>query len=167
MKLYNFGFSQSYGLPQVSSGTIGMARLKLKISGKGRTETFYARIAGFSDRINAILVPQGFMEYANERFGDREARKPSRVLVVCNDPAHPDLEQYLKEEGYETNREKLKNSRMQSVLRIVVGVLAGISVLIISLALIVFTLSFQLIITGAAEEIQLMLHLGTREGAIA
>lgn len=167
LKLYNFGFSQSYGLPQVSAGTIGMARIKLRISGKNQSETFYARIAGFSDRINAILVPQDFIEYANEKFGEKEVRKPSRVLLVCNDPAHPDLEHYLKEEGYETNREKLKNSRMQSMLKIVIGVLTGISFLIIALALIVFTLSFQLIITGAREEIQLMLHLGTKHGSIA
>ena len=70
LNLYNFGFAQSRNLPQLSEGVMGMMTLDVRLSGRGRTERMKGRIVGFSNRLNTILVPQAFMEWANATLGD-------------------------------------------------------------------------------------------------
>lgn len=49
---------------------MGMMTLDVRLSGRGRTERMKGRIVGFSNRLNTILVPQAFMEWANATLGD-------------------------------------------------------------------------------------------------
>lgn len=58
LNLYNFGFAQSRSLPQLSEGVMGMVNLDIRITGAGHTENFKGKIAGFSNRLNTILVPK-------------------------------------------------------------------------------------------------------------
>jgi len=44
LRLYNFGFAKSQGLPQISAETIGKVSFKVKVKGRGETEIFSARI---------------------------------------------------------------------------------------------------------------------------
>ena len=69
LAIYNFGFAQSRNLPQLSEGVMGMMTLDIRLSGQGRTEQMKGRIVGFSNRLNTILVPQAFMDWANVTFG--------------------------------------------------------------------------------------------------
>lgn len=160
LNLYNFGFAPSQGLPTISPATASMVSLNLVVYGGGSRETFTGRIVGFSDRLNSILVPQPFLEYANAQFADEEAKDPSRLILVTDDPSNPDLVRFLEAKGYETNQDQLRTGRMNLILNSIFGLMAVIGFLLIGLSLLVFLVTFQLIISRNRTEIELLLHLG-------
>ena len=97
LNLYNFGFAQSRNLPQLSEGVMGMMTLDVRLSGRGRTERMKGRIVGFSNRLNTILVPQAFMEWANATLGDGGETAPSRLIVEVDNPADDRIAKYFKQ----------------------------------------------------------------------
>ena len=74
LNLYNFGFAQSRNLPQLSEGVLGLVNVDIHISGNGKSRSFKGNIVGFSNRLNTILVPDRFMQWANGEFGNREVK---------------------------------------------------------------------------------------------
>ncbi len=161
LNLYNFGFAQSKGFPQISDGMLSMVAFDITVEGVNKKQHFEARIIGFSNRINSILAPYSFVTWANKEFpGRNEPKKPSRLLLVSNNPSDPQLLSFLENHGYETNTEKLKNSRLNFLLRIILSIVGIVSVVIISLAFFVFVLGFQLMITKSKEKLKILLHLG-------
>ena len=57
LTLYNFGFAASGGMPAVSESMLSQVPLSVTLTGNGRSETLPARIAGYSDWLNTIAVP--------------------------------------------------------------------------------------------------------------
>lgn len=163
ISLYNFGFAPSQGYPQVPAKSISNLSLKLRIRGKGTEKWMRCRIVGFSDRINSVLVPQTFMEWANENYGnDSTEQKNSRLLLALKDPSDPKLFSYMQDRGYRANQEQSKKSKISFILTIILAVVGIVSVLIILLAFAVFLLTFQQVITESSDNIQTLLHLGFR-----
>ena len=100
LNLYNFGFAQSRSLPQISEGVINMVNLEVRIHGGGKRDTYKGKIAGFSNRLNTILVPESFMTWANIHYGDGVIRKePSRLIVEVNNPTDDRIAQFFRERG--------------------------------------------------------------------
>lgn len=154
LNLYNFGFAQSQGLPQVPKGVISMVNFQIRLRGTlGRYEDFPGRIVGFSNRVHSILVPYDFLSWANEEFGYFEQNKASRLILVSRDPTDPAIVKYLEEKGFDTIREKLKGSRINIILKFVLSFLVLIAGIIIGLAFLVFLLSLQLMISRSASKI--------------
>jgi hypothetical protein len=127
LNLYNFGYSISQGFPQVPASMVSKIDFYLKIKGQGKTKTLTAYIIGFSDRINSVLVPKSFLDWANENYGDQSISKPSRLMLVSKEPSNPELHQFLKSKKYETNQEKLKSSKINTLLRYLMYILSFIS----------------------------------------
>jgi hypothetical protein len=159
LTLYNFGFAQSQGLPQVSSGMASMITFSLSIKGSGRVVPLKARIAGFTERINTILAPFSFVRWANKELSGNTPN-PTRLLLVTPNPSSPELANFLESNHYETNREKLKTSKLNLILQTILGIVAAVALLIIVLAFFVFALGFQLMIARSINRIRLLLHLG-------
>ena len=65
LDLYNFGYAQSRNMPTLSEGILGSIRLSIVIRSNGFRDNYEGRIVGFSNRLNTILVPQAFMQWAN------------------------------------------------------------------------------------------------------
>ena len=88
LNLYNFGFAQSRSLPKLSEGLMGLIQMDIMMRGNGRVEQYKGNIVGFSNRLNTILVPQSFMNWANPRRGgttcptDHRGQQ-SRRLFYC------------------------------------------------------------------------------------
>lgn len=160
LNLYNFGFAPSQNLPQISQNTAQLAGLKIKIEGRGQIKEYDAKIWGFTNRINSILVPEKFLEYTNNQFGEKQSNGSSRVALLCKDPSNPTIYKYLKEKGYETNQENLKNSKLNSLLQTITGIVLGIGILIIILSLLGFIQYSQLLISDSSEEIKTLLLIG-------
>ncbi len=159
INLYNFGLAPSQGLPQISKGLAESATMKIAARMPGGDKIFYGKIAGFSDRISSILVPEQFVNYSNQLL-QKKAAAPSRLILRCTDPSSPALLHFLDEHGYETNQENLKNARLNFILRIVMSVLLGIGTLIILLSLLSFIQYAQLLIHRSAYELRVLIHLG-------
>jgi len=160
LNLYNFGFAQSQGLPQVPKGIISMVDFKILIHSKGERALFNGKIIGFSSRINTILVPYSFLDWANNRYGSMKQGRPSRLILVSSDPTDPALMKYLDDKGYETIREKLKSSRLNIILKFILSFLVILAAVIIGLSFLVFVLSLQLMISRSASRIRILSHQG-------
>lgn len=81
LNLYNFGFAQSRNLPKLSEGLMSLIQMDIMLRGNGCAEQFKGKIVGFSNRLNTILVPQAFMDWANQRFAPGKEARPSRLIV--------------------------------------------------------------------------------------
>jgi hypothetical protein len=160
INLYNFGFAPSQGMPQISQGTAQMAALKVRIEGQGKTLELPGRIAGFTNRINSILVPESFLDYANKNYGETKSPGPSRIVVVTNDPSSTALSEYITEKGYETNLELLKNGRLNAVLKLILAVVLAIGAVIVLLSISGFVQYAQLLINNARFEIRTLIQIG-------
>src|ERR1051325_6737482 len=157
LNLYNFGFAPGRGMPQISKSTIQLISFNLLLQTPKGEKKFTGSIAGFSDRINSILVPQSFIDYANREFGNGAVKDPSRVIIVSNDPSSPELAQFLQAKGYETNSDSIRNSRLNSVLRIIMNIMVGIGSVIILMAVLSFIQYSQLLINRSRYEIRTLI----------
>lgn len=162
LNLYNFGFAPSQGLPQIPKGVLSMINFRIRLQGQGRGnyDDYQGRIVGFSNRVNSILVPLDFLEWANLKYGYFKKSDPSKVILVSNDPTDPNIIRYLEEKGYDTVREKLKSSRMNIILKFVISFLVIVAAIVIGLAFLVFLLSLQLMISRSSEKIRRLNKLG-------
>ncbi len=160
LNLYNFGFAQSQGLPQIPKGVISMVHFRLLIRSHGERALFNGKICGFSNRINTILVPYSFLEWANKRYGNMKKNDPSRVILVARDPTDPAIMKFIEDRGYDTIRERLKSSRLNIILKFIISFLVGLAAIIIALSFLVFLLSLQLMISRSAARIRMLGHQG-------
>lgn len=160
LNLYNFGFSLSQDLPQISQETVKALPLQVNISGNGRSDSYIGRIVGFSDRISSFLVPASFMNWANQKYGAGQAAGTTRVIVKTPDPSNPKLVKFLNDNGYTTNLDKLKFSKTRVIVQTIVSVVGFFGLVLLFFALLVFSMFIQLVIAGSKEEIQLLVTLG-------
>jgi hypothetical protein len=160
LNLYNFGFAPSQGLPQIPKGVLSMINFKLRLQGKGWYDDYDGQIVGFSNRIHSILVPLDFLSWANDKYGYFNKSNPSQLIVVSKDPTDPSIIRFLEEKGYDTIREKLKSSRMNIILKLIISFLVVVAAIIIGLAFLVFLLSLQLMISRSSEKIRRLNKIG-------
>lgn len=160
LNLYNFGFAPSQGLPQIPKGVLSMINFKLRLQGQGGYDDYDGQIVGFSNRIHSILVPLDFLTWANEKYGYFDKSNPSQLIMVSKDPTNPSIIRFLEEKGYDTIREKLKSSRMNIILKLIISFLVLVAAIIIGLAFLVFLLSLQLMISRSSDKIRRLNKLG-------
>ena len=158
LNLYNFGFAQSRNLPQLSEGVMGMMTLDVRLSGRGRTERMKGRIVGFSNRLNTILVPQAFMEWANATLGDGGETAPSRLIVEVDNPADDRIAKYFKQKGYETEGDKLDAG---------VGIVLTVGLIISVLSFYLLMLSIYLLLQKNTKKLENLLMIGFSPAAVA
>lgn len=167
LNLYNFGFAQSRSLPQLSEGVMGMMKLDIRMSGKGQTGQMKGRIVGFSDRLNTILVPQAFMDWANAAYGDRKEEGPSRLIVEVNNPADDRIAKYLKEKGYDTEGDKLDAGKTTWFLKTVVGIVLAVGLVISVLSFYILMLSIYLLLQKNTRKLESLLLMGYSPARVA
>jgi hypothetical protein len=161
LNLYNFGFSLSQDLPQISQETVKALPLQVNISNNIISEQYLGHVVGFSDRISSFLVPASFMTWANEKYGTAIATGISRVIIKTPDPSNPTLVKFLEDNGYTTNQDKLKFSKTRMIVQTIVSVVGFFGFILLFFALLVFSMFIQLVITSCKREIQLLVMLGT------
>ncbi len=160
LDFYNFQFSFSQNLPQLTQPVVKMIIFKVNLYGPQGIESFNGRVVGFSDRISSLLVPQEFMDWANKRMANSGESKPSRVIIRTTDPGNPELVQYLKRKGLSTDADKTRFSRYRQVVDVVVAISWMTGAVMLLFAMLVFTLFIQLTIASCKQEIILLITLG-------
>jgi hypothetical protein len=146
LNLYNFGFAESQGLPVLSKNTISQLPFKIELIGNGNYQTFDSKIVGFSSKINSILVPQDFLVWANEKFGERSVQKTNRILVEFKDPSDEAILAYFKKKNYEINKESLEFSKLIFFFKSALLFVFIIAVIIIVLSIAFIMMSVNLIL---------------------
>lgn len=169
LSLYNFGFASSQGMPQLSEAMIGMVPINFTITGAGRSITLKGHIAGFSNRLNTIIVPDKFMKWANANFGDSATTDDgtARLIVEVNSPGDAQIADYMAFKGYEIAGEQSNASQASHFLTVITSIVLIIGAVISVLAFFILLLSIHLLLQKNAETIRNLLSLGYSPRAVA
>lgn len=161
LDLYNFGYAQGKGLPKLSEGILGAMKLKVQIAGNGEVGDFDGRIVGFSSRLNTILVPEKFMQWANQKYASSEnTKEPTRLIMEVNNPADERITAYLQDHDYETDKEKLDASKTTFILRVIVSIVMVIGAVISILSFYILMLSVFLLVQKNSTKLENLLLIG-------
>ncbi len=159
LNLYNFGFALSQGLPQMSEETVKAISFNIRI---GNSEDYTAEVVGFSQRYSSVIVPLSFMQYANAKFGAVHTRQYSRLVLQTTEADDPHLVKYIRDNNYSTQNEKIKWSKVRTIMGAVFGSSGLIGVFILVLCMMLLAVYLDLIITRAGQKLQLLSMLGYR-----
>ena len=160
LNLYNFGFAQSRSLPKISEGLISLIQMNIILRGNGQVEQFKGNIVGFSNRLNTILVPQSFMDWANKKFAPNIEAQPARLIIEVNNPADSAITNYFQQKGYETEEGKLDAGKTTYFLRLVVGIVLGVGLFISVLSFYILMLSIFLLLQKNTTKLESLLLIG-------
>lgn len=161
LEMYNV-FAPSYGLPQLSMETASNVMIGLRCEGQKGGGTFRAQIVAFSDRVNSLLAPKAFLDWANLEYEGLPSANASRVYLKTTDANNPDLLQHLAEKKYRVNKEKTAFGRSKQILQGVIAGLGIFGVLVVGLALLLFSFYLQLVVARSRDNLQLLLMIGYR-----
>jgi hypothetical protein len=160
LEIYNV-FAPGYGLPQLSEATASQVVVYITCFGEnGVKQTFRGSIVALSDRVNSIIVPKNFLDWANNKFGNINDVRASRLYVKTKDANNPDFLSYLQQKNYKVNKDKTKFGRVKQVLQ---GIFSGLGIfglLVVILALMLFSFYLQLMIARSKDNLQLLLLMG-------
>ncbi|MDE3236137.1 MAG: hypothetical protein KGO81_09305 [Bacteroidota bacterium] len=160
LDFYNFQFSFSQNLPQLTQDVVKMIVFKVNINTPNGVVSMNGRVVGFSDRITSLLVPQEFMDWANQRYSINQDTKPSRVVMRTKDPGNPQLVEYLKGHNLVTDADKTRFSKYRQIVNTVVNISWITGAVMLLFALLIFTLFIQLTVSSCKDEIELLVTLG-------
>lgn len=159
LEIYNV-FAPAQDLPQLSQKAISSVNIILKCTGPYGTQNFKGNVVALSDRINSLLVPSAFMRWSNWYFMEDTSVHASRIYIKTKDANDPALISYLDQHGYHLNKDKVKFSRVKSILQNIVSALGVFGILVIVLALLLFSFYLQLMIAKSKSNLRLLLTLG-------
>jgi len=164
LELYNTVFAPSRGLPQISENTVGALMVQIECTGIYGTKIFRGNIVALSDRINSVLVPKKFLEWANRNIANMPSGNASRVYIKTTDANNVDFLNYLQSKNYQVNKDKTRFGRVKQVLQAIVSGLGVFAILVILLAMMLFSFYLQLMIARSKDNLQLLLTLGYSPG---
>jgi len=160
LNMYNYVFAPSQGLPQLSENTIKAIGFRLEVGTGGVQQTFIASVAGFSDRISSVLVPQSFMDWGNKTLAPGSTVRPSRLIIRAKDPSDAAFVSFLEKSNYSTNAETLRWNRVRAIVQAVSGATGVLAILLIGIGALVFILFIELTMAKAQESVRLLLQIG-------
>ncbi|WP_028787450.1 ABC transporter permease [Terrimonas ferruginea] len=159
LEIYNV-FAPGQGLPQISRETATSLAVNIHCEGREKEEIFVGRIAAFSDRINSVLVPKSFLDWANQEFGKGREVSATRLFIKTKDANNPDFLRFLDGKDYKLNKDKTILGRNKMVID---GIFSGLGIfglLVVILALMLFSFYLQLVIARSRDSLQLLLTIG-------
>jgi hypothetical protein len=159
LEAYNV-FAPGQGLPQISQATAMGIPVMINCYGNGHEQVFQGSIVAFSDRINSVLVPKTFLDWANKTFGEVKQTGASRLFIKTKDASNPGLLHFVDKKNYNINKDKTRFGRTKQTLQ---GIFSGLGIfglLVVVLALMLFSFYLQLVIARSKDSLQLLLMLG-------
>lgn len=160
-------FAASYNIPQVSEEIAKTLNFTLEIRGKGVKQSYKASIIGFSNQMNAVLVPMSFMEYGNKVFTDEKKVAPTLLVLQLNQRSYGDFEILMEELNLEIKENELLVVKIQAMLYVVLSVLFVIALIIVLLCGMLIAQFSMLLISESAYELQTLLRIGYHPKQVA
>ncbi len=167
LNLYNFGFSQTQGLPNITEEMIKRMEISLRITGDGRVDYYTGYVVGFSDRLNTILVPMSFMAWANDHYSTNDSRDATRLILEVKNPSAPEVVEYMTEHGFVAEDKPSESSKALFLLRVLVAVIVGIGALFSLLSIIILTLSIYLLLQKNVDKLENLVLIGYKPSYVA
>ncbi len=168
LALYNFGFAPSAGMPKLTEGITSDIPLQLTLTAEdgSKTLTLPARIVGFSNRLNTILVPDAFMQWSNRQLGSGKEVLPSRLVIDVSKPGDAAINRYLADHDMERAGDG-RNSQGAFLVRVLASIAGVIGLVIMILAVAILVLSISLLLEKNRHLIHRLLNLGYDVGVIS
>ena len=167
LNLYNFGFAQSRSLPKLSEGLMNLIQMDISLRGNGRVEHCKGKIVGFSNRLNTILVPQTFMDWANKSLAPGKEAQPSRLIVEVKNPTDTAISNYFQQKHYETEGDGLDAGKTTYFLRLITGIVMGVGLFISILSFYILMLSIFLLLQKNTGKLENLLLIGYSPNRVA
>ncbi|HEU0064572.1 MAG TPA: hypothetical protein VFQ58_06055 [Flavisolibacter sp.] len=159
LEVYNV-FAPGQGLPQVSQSTASSIPLLISCSGNGLQASFGGNVVAFSDRINSVLVPKEFIEWANKTFGENIQNKYARLYIKTKDANNTGLLNYLDKKNYKVNKDKTKFGRTKQIIELILSGFGIFGFMVVLMAFMLFSFYLQLLVARSRDNLQLLLLLG-------
>jgi hypothetical protein len=167
LNLYNFGFSQTQGLPNITEDMIKRVEIDIRIKGNGYTDHYVGSVVGFSDRLNTILVPMSFMEWANSYYSTDVANEATRLILEVQNPSAPEVVSYMEEHGYVAEDKPSESSKALFLLQVCVAIIVGIGAIFSILSIIILTLSIYLLLQKNVNKLENLVLVGYKPMYVA
>ena len=168
LNLYNFGFAPGEGLPPLSESLAKKLSFQLFLypnGGKFPTPV-PGRVAGFSDQIQSILVPEAFLNRANERFAGGKDVVPRRFVVAGMGVRAGELNQVLEAQGLRASGNTATTARLRLLLDSILGVIAVSGLIMLMLNMAVQEADAEAVLLQNADRIQRLFLLGHAPGVL-
>lgn len=153
-------FMSASGIPQVSDDLAKDIQFKFTLSNETQKEWINARIIGFTNEVASILVPESFMEYGNNKFGNVADQKITQLMISGTESEFGLVEELLNERHYESKNSQMVVGRLKSVVGTLILVVLGISILAVFLSGLVLIQYAQLLLSKNAYEVRTLLRIG-------
>lgn len=153
-------FLSASNIPQLSDELVLDLKIDLRIGPRNYRETVHARIVGFTNELSSILVPEYFLNWANQKYGEKDKEVISQLVVKSKDGQFGLLENYLEEKEFESKKSQLLIAKLKSTLGVLLTIISSISLLAVFLSMLVLIQYLQLIMTKNDYEIRTLLRLG-------
>lgn len=164
---YNFSVARQRSLPQISESLMSMIDVRIYAHGNGEEQTFKGKVVAFSSTLNAVLVPQAFIDWSNHEFAPEEHTRPSRLLMQVSNPADEKITTYFSQNGLEMESDRLNAEKTTYFLRLIVTIVMVIGLIISALSFYILMLSIYLLVQKNTEKLQNLLLIGYRRTRIA
>ncbi len=154
-------FMSASGIPQISDELAKDIKFKLRISNEtSEKEHIHARIIGFTNEVASILVPESFMKYGNDKYGNLTPQKITQLMISGTESEFGKVEEMLKEKHLESKNSQMVVGRLKSIVGTLILVVLGISVIAVFVSCLVLIQYAQLLITKNAYEVRTLMRLG-------
>lgn len=167
LNLYNFGFSHTQNLPQITENLIKSMTLTVELSGNGQVKNYTGRVVGFSDRLNTILVPMDLMIWANNYYANTAPEGASRLIIEVRNPGDPEVVDYLAEHGFVAEEKPSESSKALLLLKVCIAIIILIGLIFSVLSIVIFTLSIYLLLQKNSEKLENLVLIGHKPSQVA
>ncbi|MCT4562240.1 MAG: hypothetical protein N4A41_12790 [Crocinitomicaceae bacterium] len=154
-------FMSASGIPQVSEDLAKQVKFKFRMRNKeGVLEYVDARIIGFTNEVASILVPETFMNFGNDRYGNGDESKITQIMISGKESEFGLVEDLLQKRGLESKSSQMVVGRLKSVVGTLILVVLGISVIAVFQSGLVLIQYLQLLLSKNAYEVKTLLRMG-------
>lgn len=169
INVYNFGFAASRGTPQMNEAHVKALsfRLRCRNIAENVDQYYNARVVGFTDRINSILVPEDFLLAAEQKYGTGAEQKKSSRLIIKPDGSHDDqVLQFIADRHYHYDGTGADTMKIVSLVKGIAFVVILLGVIVSLLAFFLLVVSIHLLIEKNKEKNATLIALGYTHGQV-
>jgi len=162
LTVYNFGFASSRGTPQLDESLVKLKTFRLRCRNIPETMDHYyrARIVGFSDRFNSILVPDSFLKAAEKKYGNGLPPHPNRLIIKPSSADPEEVLKYIEDKGYQYDGTSADTMKAVSMVEKIAVVVMTPGIIIFLLAFFLLVVSLHLLIEKNKEKNATLIALG-------
>lgn len=153
-------FMSASGIPQVSEDLAKDIKFKFRISNDSKKDFISARIVGFTNEIPSLLVPESYMNYANQKYATSKENKITNVMISSKEGEFGKMEKFLQERGLESRKSQIVIGKLKSIVSTLFVVLLVISVVTVAVSGLVLIQYMQILIANNQYHIKTLLRLG-------